>query len=441
MIVNFLLVEFNSLLLVGVCLVCSAFFSCAETAITSLGVLKVKHLLNSRSKKAAALRFWLNHPARVLTTLLFYNTMVNILASAVTTQLVEKYTESGAVGIATGITTSLILIFGEVIPKSFGKAHAIPIGIFSIKIINYAYYLIYPIIRLLSGISDFFVRSVSGGGGKNPLITEEEIQFIINEGGKEGVIEELKKEIIEGAFDFDETTVREIMTPRTALTALETTASFQEILEEVNRSGHSRIPIYGDDIDHIVGVVLAKDLLQLMTKGEDTTGLSAQKLMRKVLFTPDSKSIMEVFKELQRSKSHITIIIDEYGGTAGIVTMEDILEEFVGEIQDEFDSEKTKIIEKSEFVFEVVGSINFDEFLDHFGVETRELPRDLRDMEVDTLSGAITHMLGELPRVGQKVLLGPLKLEVKEVSHRRIDLVVVELVAKKTTQIPSKEER
>ncbi len=425
--VEFWVNESYSLLLVLLCLVMSAFFACSETAITSLGVLKVKHLLNGRNKKAAApLRFWLHYPGRVLTTTLFYNTVVNILASAIATHLAEKYTDSNAVGIATGITTFLVLVFGEVIPKSFGKAHAVQLGVPCLKIIYVIYFMTYPIIRVLSGISDFFIRIVSKGAVKNPLITEEEIEFIINEGGKEGVIEELKKDIIEGAFDFDETTAREIMTPRPDLTTLEISASFQQILEQIRNSGHSRIPIYHDDVDHIVGVVLAKDLLHLIARGEDTSILTAQKLMRKVLFTPESKTIMELFKELQRTKNHITVIIDEYGGTAGVVTLEDILEEFVGEIQDEFDSEKAKIIQKSPGHFEVVGAINFDEFLDYFAIIPKDLPRDLRDIEVDTLSGAITHMLGELPEIGQTVMLGPLKVEVKEVSHRRVGLVVVE---------------
>jgi CBS domain containing-hemolysin-like protein len=430
MLLNFLVTEYPSLLVMGFCLFLCAFFSCAETAITSLGVLKVKHLLNSRSKKAAPLRFWLNYPARVITTMLFFTTVVNILAGAVASQLANKYTESGAVGIATGLTTFFVLVFGEVIPKSFGKAHAVAIGIFSIRFVMFGYYLTYPIIRVLSGISDFFIKVVSGEPSKNPLITEEEIEFIISEGGKEGVIEELKKEIITGAFDFDETKVREIMTPRTDLVALEVSAPFHKILEQINDSGHSRLPVYVDDIDNIVGVVLAKDLLGLITKGASTAGLTASELMRKVLFTPESKTIMEVFKELQRSKSHITVIIDEYGGTAGIVTLEDILEEFVGEIQDEFDSEKTKIIKKSETLYEVVGSINFEEFLQYFSLSHKDLPRDLRDMEVDTLSGAIAHILGELPMVGQAVAFGDLKIEVKEVSNRRVDMVLVETKAR-----------
>lgn len=426
---NFFVAEFSTIILILICLLLSAFFSSAETAITSLGTLKVKHLLDSQPKRAASLKIWLTQPSRIISTILLFNNVVNILASSLTTKLTFKYFESGAVGIATGVTTFWVLVFGEIVPKSFAKSRAEPTAIFSMKFIIIVYYLTYPIVKVLSDFAEIMIRLVSKGKKSAPLITEEEIEFIVSEGEKAGVIEDIKKDIIEGAFDFDETKVREIMTPRTDLTALEVETPFAEILDQVIQTGHSRIPIFRDNIDHIVGLVLAKDLLSHNQEDAKLKGITAKSLMREAFFAPESKSIMDVFKDLKRTKSHMAVIIDEYGGTAGIVTMEDIIEEFVGEIQDEFDAEQAKIVKKSESLYDVSGAINIQEFLDHFDVDAQSLPEEVRDSEVDTLAGLFTHLVGQMPKRGQKVEIGPLKLEVIAASSRRIDMIRVSLGA------------
>lgn len=415
------------------CIFLSAFFSAAETAITSLGILKSKHLLDSGGRSLSHIKFWLAHPGRVLTTILVFNTGVNILASSIVTELAYERFQSNAIGIATGITTFLVLVFGEVIPKSFGKAYYEKVASGFLRIIVYIYYMTAPLIYILSGFADFVIRIASRGRLHTPLITEEELEFIVNEGERAGVIGDLKKNIITGAFDFDETKVREIMTPRTDIKAVAIDTPLQNIMELALESGYSRFPVYRNHVDHMVGMVLVKDLLAKSFAQKSGTSVTAKDLMREVSFAPESKSIMGVFKDLKRAKNHMAIIIDEYGGTAGLVTMEDILEEIVGEIQDEFDSEEAKILQVSENLFDVSGSLNLEDFFDFFKLEKQDILKD--EQEVDTLSGWVTQLLGQIPKVGQKVQTSGLSLEVKEVRHRRIHMVRIKILEAKKTQI------
>lgn len=426
---EFLYSELNQLVLIAVCLVSSAFFSASETAVTSLGILKTKHMIDRLGKKVAHLKIWIDQPGRVLTTVLLFNNIVNILASSVITQLVSRYFESGAIGIATGVTTFLVLVFGEIIPKSFAKAHAEKFGTFSMRFIILIYFMSYPLVILISTFADKVVSFFSKGTKTSPLITEEEIEFMVSEGEKAGVIEDIKKEIIEGAFDFDETKVKEIMTPRTDLVALNVQEKIGSAIEETLKTGYSRLPIFKDNVDHIVGVVIAKDLLNYANVGKKE--LQVSEIMREVFFAPESKSIMAVFKDLKRSKNHLAIIIDEYGGTAGIVTMEDILEEIVGDIQDEHDAEEAKILEVGDKVFEVAGSISLDDFIDYFKLDDNiAIQREVTD-DIETLGGLFTKLAEQMPAVGQVENIAGLRMEVLEVDNKRIDLFKITKVEKK----------
>ncbi len=409
------------------CLCLSAFFSAAETAITSLGILKSKHLLDSGGKSVSHVNFWLSYPGRVLTTILFFNTGVNILASSVVTEIASARFQSGAVGIATGVTTFLVLVFGEVIPKSFAKAYFEKLAVPFLRVVIVIYYATYPVIWLLSGFADLVIRIASKGRKHTPLITEEELEFIVNEGQRAGVIGDLKKNIIEGAFDFDETKVREIMTPRTDIKAFAIDTPIDIMMAKAVDTGYSRFPVYRNHMDHMVGMVLVKDLISQRISPKQGV-VTAKDIMREGLFAPESKSIMEVFKDLKRTKSHMAIIIDEYGGTAGIVTMEDILEEIVGEIQDETDVEEAKILQINEKTFDVSGSLNLDDFFKFFRLSEEEILE--RDQDVDTIAGWVTQVIGQIPKVGQNVRMGALSLEVLEVKHRRIHLLRVQATEK-----------
>jgi CBS domain containing-hemolysin-like protein len=406
------------------CLVGSGFFSSTETAVTSLDKLKVKHIIQVKGSSANSLKLWQDHPDRVLATVLIFNNIVNILASAVATDMAFRYFENQAVSIATGVTTFLVLIFGEIIPKSFAKAHAETVALFSMKIINIIYAIFKPIIIMFASLATGVVNTFAEQKNDQD-VTEEQLEFMIDEGHKAGVIKDLKKEIIEGAFDFDETRVKEIITPRPALSVLSSEQTYKDALKLTNETGHSRIPVYGENIDQIVGIVFAKDMLVHSAKTDNPDDIVVTKFMREAFFAPEAATIMQLFKDLKRTKNHLAVIIDEYGGTAGIVTMEDILEEIVGEIQDEFDTEENDFIEVKEGVFEVAGSVNVHDFYSFFGINEDTLSEQEKDHESDTIAGWLTDMTDKMPEVGQKVTLAKLDVEVIKIDTHRIDRIKV----------------
>lgn len=415
--------DINELIIIGFCLVFSAFFSASETAITSLGVLKARHLLDQKEKAVKQLQLWLKYPQRVLTTILIFNNVVNILASAVATDLATRYFENQAIGIATGIITFLVLVFGEIIPKSFARANYESIAIFSMRFIVIFYKLTYPLVWLLSEFSSFTLKTMGSEELIHPAITEDELEFLVNEGKRAGVLKDVKRNMITGVFDLDETKAREIMTPRTDIIAIKKEESIEEAAKLIIQSGHSRLPVFEDRIDNIVGIVFAKDLLRQLTHSENPDSKTLSQIMREPLFVPESKQLLEVFNDLKRTKNHMAIVIDEYGGTAGIVTMEDTLEEIVGDIQDEFDAEEAKILEIDKGIYEVSGSVNIGEFQEYFTLD--DSFENEVEGEVDTIGGWITQLLGDLPEVGQTLTYGPLSIEVSEVSRHRIERVRV----------------
>ncbi len=410
--------DYSSFVIIGICLVVSAFFSASETAITSLGALKARHLLDQKGKAVRQLNLWLKHPSRVLTTILIFNNLFNILASAITTDLASRYFQSQAIGIATGAITLLVLIFGEIVPKSFARANSEKLAIISMAVISAIYKLFFPIIWAFSELANAFIKVLGSEQSLQPAITEEELEFLIEVGEKAGVLEDTKKNMISGVFDFDETKVREIMTPRTDIIAVEKQESIENTVKLTIQTGHSRLPVYEDRIDNIMGVVFAKDLLRLLADHRDSNSIELSQIMREPLFVPESKQLMEVFKDLKRTKNHMAIIIDEYGGTAGIVTMEDILEEIVGDIQDEFDAEEAEILRIEDNVFDVSGSVNISDFVEYFDLD--QSFEEGAEGDADTIAGWMTQLLGSLPEVGQTMTYGALTIEVTEVDRHRI---------------------
>lgn len=407
------------------CGVFSFMFSGAETTITGLGSLKAKHLLDTKGEKAKELNLWLHHPSRVLTTILLFNTAVNILASALATEYAHKHFDDQALAIATGFTTLFILIFSEIIPKTIGKIYGDTLALPAMKFIYVFYRLTFPLVLGFSFIASKLIETF--GGGKHqpgPQITEEELEFLVNVGEKAGVFEETKQDMISGVFEFDEIKVREIMTPRTDMTAIELRTPLRDAVKLAYESGHARIPVYDERIDNVVGILLAKDLLQFAATPEKLQTVKIQHLMRKPHQVPESKLIMDVFKELKRTKTHMAIVIDEYGGTAGLITLEDMLEEIVGEIQDEHDEEQAKVIQVTPGIYDVLGLMNLDEFLDFFEIDPKQVHEE-SEQDAETVAGYMIQAIGDLPKVGQTVQIGSFSCEVSQVSRHRIERVRV----------------
>lgn len=432
--------DLTSFVVIGICLLCSAFFSASETAITSLGTLKARFILEKRGKSVSQLNLWLSHPERVLTTILIFNNVVNILASALATQIASHYFKSNVVGIATGSITLLVLVFGEIVPKSIAKAHAETFGPLALKVINLIYRVTYPAVYLFSEFANGLMKVLGAEKKEGPDITEEELEHIVKVGQSSGALLDFKKDMIDGIFDFDDTKVREIMTPRTDIYGVEVDESVEKALALIIETGYSRFPIYDKGKDNVIGILLAKDLLRFAAGGVEKDA-TVKSFLREPFFVPESKMIVEVFRDLKRSKNHLAIIIDEYGGTAGLVTMEDIIEQIVGDIQDEYDVEEAKILEIEANVYDVSGSVNIDEFLEFFGLEGIDLNVE-REQDVDTIGGWLTQLLGKLPKVGLTTQIGPLKAEISEVERHRIQRIRVtkqDEAQKDTDEVPALE--
>ncbi len=417
--------DLTELLMIVISIIGAAFFSAAETAITSLGVLKTRHIMANKEQLTQPLKLWLTQPSRVLTTILIFNNLCKVIASVMATDLASRYFGDQAIGVAIGVVTLLFLVFGEIIPKSFARANSEHVAHYAMLGIHVLYRLFFPLIWLFSELANLVIRRLGSDQTLQPAITEEELEFLIEVGEKSGVIEDMKKDMINGVFEFDETKVREIMTPRTDIFALEKNESIDQAVRMIIQSGHSRLPVYDEQIDNVMGIVFAKDLLRYLADPKRQKPNAPQPqapltaMMREPQFVPESKPLMEVFKELKQSKNHMAIIIDEYGGTAGLVTMEDILEEIVGDIQDEFDAEEAAILEIEEGTFDVAGYVNITEFMEYFELD-ESFAKDVEG-EVDTMAGWMTQLLGHLPEVGQTLIHGDLTFEVTEVDRHRIE--------------------
>lgn len=340
----------TEIVLIGVGIVFSAYFSATETALVSLNELKVKHAIKEHGLRAKSLELWIVHPNKVLNTILFGNNLVNILSSVLAANLALKLFGNSALAVATGVMTILILIFGEIIPKTFAKNNALSFAIFSIHILKFFYYILFPITWVMNKMVMFMLKfTKEGGGHKKPKITEDELEFLINIGEKEGILEKDKGEMLTNIFDISDIQVKEVMVPRTDIVAVSDNIDKISLLSLIEETEFSRIPVYHESLDNIVGILYVKDIIRMTTKNYEV--VDVMKLLRDPLIIPESKKIDIMLKEFQQKRLHMAVVADEYGGTAGIVTMEDILEEIVGDILDEYDDDEKEVSEISENKF------------------------------------------------------------------------------------------
>jgi putative hemolysin len=328
------------MLLILLCL--SAFFSSAETALFSLNKVRILHMADEGNKKAKLVMNLLEEPNRVISTVLIGNNIVNIGASAIATSLAINLWGSSGVGIATGIMTFLVLVFGEVTPKSFAAQNAENWALKIVDITRVLSIVFLPIIKVLTSLTNFMLKFTGRNAKEDPFITEDELRLLVNVGQEEGLIAESERAMINSIFEFDDTLVREIMTPRIDIIAIDVSDNLINLVNIAIDGGHSRIPVYEETIDNIVGIIYAKDLLKIINK--DLKNVEVRKLMRPAFYIPETKKVTDLLAELRQAKVHMAIVIDEYGGTAGLVTIEDVIEEIVGDIQDEYDIEEDAIV-------------------------------------------------------------------------------------------------
>lgn len=391
-------------------LILSGFFSGSETAFMSANRVKIRELANDGDNKASKVDNLLNDQTKLLTTILIGNNLANIAASAIATSIAINLFGSKGVGIATGIVTFVILVFGEITPKSLGNSKPIKYAKNSAIILLWLEKILYPIIWFFT----FLIKKLIGENKmiSSAFISEEEIRRFVNVSEEEGVIKESEKKMIQSVFEFDDTIVKEIMVPRIDMVCISKEASINELVELAVEQGHSRIPVYEESIDDIIGLIYVKDLLQLLQEGKED--LTLENLIKPIYFIPESKQINKLLKEMQNRREHMAVILDEYGGTSGLITIEDLLEELVGDIQDEFDLEDKQInlINNKEIL--VDARVDLDDL-------NEILPVPLLDEEsYETISGFVLHRLGYLPKEKEKIELDGVTIEIEKIDEHRI---------------------
>jgi gliding motility-associated protein GldE len=398
------------LIILGILLLFSGFFSGSETALLSLNKFRLKKLSEEGHVNAIILEGLLKRPDRLLAAILVGNNLVNVAIAAIMTSLAIDTFESSGVGIATGLATLLILIFGEIFPKSFATNNSEKLSLWVAKPIKIIVYLLYPVVRLFSFLTDVMHNLTGGEKGHYPFVSEEELKLLMNLGAEEGVIEEEEKDMIEGIFEFGETMVKEIMTPRTDIKRLDVSTGVEETMDFVIKTGHSRIPVYENSIDNIIGILYAKDLFHHMGSRDKFDLKSA---VRTPFFVPETKNLDDLFREMRAKKVQIAIVLDEYGGTSGLVSLEDLLEEIVGEISDEYDVEERPVHIIDESTIIVDSKMPIDEVSELLNI-------DLKKDGQESIGGLVFSLFDRIPKEKDLITSEELSFTIEEMRGKRI---------------------
>ena len=392
----------------------SSFFSMSETALMAVSKIRLRHMVEEEVPGAKLVEKLLEDPNKLLGAILIGNNIVNIGASSLATILATNIFGNSGVGIATGVMTVLVLIFGEITPKSIAKQNSEKVSLKVSKIINIIVKILRPFIGIFTAISSIFIR-LFGGDPKasEPFITEEELKTMVGVSEEEGVLEDVEKEMIFNVFDFADSQAKDVMVQRVDIVAVDSEATYEEVLDVIKTEQFSRIPVYNQTIDDIVGILYVKDLI---IAGQNKNGFKVTDYMREPYYTFEFKKIKELFNEMKKTRNHISVVLDEYGGTVGIVTIEDLIEEVFGDIEDEYDDYENEIevIKEDEYV--VDGSAKLDDISELIGV-------NMESEEFDSVGGLIIGELGRFPENKEEVNLNNIRFVVEEVDKNRIKKV------------------
>ncbi|SHH20424.1 hemolysin family protein [Thermosipho atlanticus] len=408
----------------------SAVFSSSETALTSVSRVKLKEALKKGNKEEEENELHLFN--KLLTVILIMNNLVNILASSVATLIVvglfrEFIPESVSALITTLILTFFILIFGEITPKIYARQNNEKVFNKMIGILIFLSKILSPFIKILVSISNFIIRLIGGKlVNEAPFITTEDILMYVEAGREEGIIKHEESFMLKRTLEMEVSLVKEIMIPRVDIVAIDESETLKEIMEIIKEEEYSRIPVYKDTIDNIVGICYAKDVLVFISERgtEIKDKVKVKELMREPLFIPETMKVSELLKIFKEQKVHIAIVVDEYGGTAGLVTMEDILEEIFGEIMDEYDQNENvgiKRLEDGAYIVDATIPINDLE---------RELNIEFPESDYETLAGYILENLQRIPKVGEKIKIDGFIFKIVAASKNRIEKVLIKVVTK-----------
>lgn len=394
----------------------SAFFSSAETAMTTVNRIRIQALIEQGDKRAIILDKVISNSSKMLSTILIGNNIVNISASSLMTTLTIQVLGNVYVGAATGVLTLIILLFGEITPKTLASLHAEKIALSYAKIIYFLTVILTPVVFIVGKLGNgvMFLLRVDPNAKANPM-TEHELRTLVNVSQEDGVIEREEKQMIYNVFDFGDSAAKDVMIPRIDMTFVDIHSTYDELMEIFREDMHTRFPVYEENTDNIVGIINIKDLI-LYPKNQE---FSIQKILREPYFTYEYKRTADLMVEMRKASVNLAIVLDEYGSTAGLVTLEDLLEEIVGEIRDEYDEDEEEDLKEiqpgKEYI--ALGSAKLDDINEALSIH-------LESEDYDSVGGYIIEQLDSLPSQGQSVTLeNGIRLVVDELDKNRIEAV------------------
>lgn len=402
---------------IAVCLVISGFFSGAETALTSLSEVKVHQLIEENPKWGRPLLHWKNNHRGILTTILIANNVANITASALAADWASRYFTNNGIPIAIGAMTLLLLFSGEITPKTFARRYSTTIALPVIRVVLVFHILLYPASWIITKIINLLFKLIGGDTAEGTVVTERDIEFAVSLGGKEGAIDKQKQNLLSSIFEFTDTIAKEIMVPRTDLVTLLLDTPYDQVLDISLKSGFSRIPVRDGTIDKIAGIFYAKDLLPAPKPSEKNKFL--HKRSRPAVFIPESKKISEVLKLFQKDRIHLAIVVNEFGGTEGIVTLEDIIEELLGEIQDEFDVEESRLRKMPDGSYTADARVDIEELEEAMNISFPE------EREYESLGGFLMEKAGDVPAQGWSQNFEKFRFKVTEADANKVITVKI----------------
>ena len=403
------------LLILVILLGLSAFFSSAETSLTTVNRIRIMNLAEEGNKRAIILLKVVDDSGKMLSAILIGNNIVNILASSMATVLATRLFGSKGVGIATGVLTVLILVFGEITPKTLATINAEKMGLLYAPMIYYFMKAFTPIIYIINKLSRGFLKLLRvNPDGKNGTMTETELRTIVDVSHEEGVIESEERQMIYNVFDFGDALAKDIMVPRVDMIFAHVDATREELVDLFKKEKFTRLPVYEETTDDVIGILNIKDLLLY----DNDMEFHIRDILRSAYFTYEYKKTSELMIDMKQDSNNLAIVLDEYGATAGLITLEDLLEEIVGEIRDEYDEDEKNLIQKvSEQEYLIEGSMKLDDVNDALGLA-------FESEDYDSIGGLIIELLDRLPEMNEEVTTQDgIRLKVENIDKNRIDTV------------------
>jgi len=411
-----------------VCLLLSAFFSSSETAFTALQRVRVEHLVSTKVPGAERVARMMQHPEKLLSTILTGNNLVNTAAAALGTALAVSIWKEWGILIATIGVTIILLVFCETTPKVIAVHNAEKLSIKLARPVEIASWIFTPAVLALSAIASRFSKMAGGEPVARSLVSAEEIRTMISVGHKEGTVEEEEAEMLHKVFDFGDRPVREATVPRTEVIWVEKGMQLADFLNIYAESPLSRFPVYEENMDNVVGILSVKDVLMALAKDTINTEAAIDDLIRPAYFTPETKHIGELFTEMRDKNYRMAVVVDEYGGTAGIVSLSRLVEEIIGPVGDEFAEAEKDYEAINEYTFQIDGSMHTEEANEEMGLE-------LPEGDYETVAGFILDLLGHIPKRGEQIRYKGLKIVITKMRGLKIEEILL-TKEKKTEHAP-----